>query len=54
MTALYVFNVVFFAFITFVWSSRFGVNLVIKMMAFGAVISNLWALALHIGFLVKV
>lgn len=54
MTALYAFNVLFFTFITFAWSSRVGINLFIKIMAFGAVISNLAALTLHLGFLVKV
>ena len=54
LTALYAFNAVFFTFFTFVWSSRFGIDLLIKMMAFGAVVANLAALAVQLGFLIKV
>lgn len=54
LAILHAINVVLFAFFTFVWSSKAGINLIIKMVAFAATIANLLALLVQLGFVVRI
>jgi len=53
-TAYYILTALFTAFISFAWSGRFGVNLLIKLTAFALCISSILMLLREQGFLVQI